>query len=54
MPSDVRFPVIRKKLEQHDWWLEHIKGSHHDFKHKTVTTISIPVHRGKVKHIYVR
>ena len=54
MPSDVRFAVVRKMLEQHGWWLDRIRGSHHHFRHATAPPVGIPVHRGKVKYAYVR
>ena len=53
MPSDTRFVIVRKLLEQHGWHLDRVNGSHHFFKHPTLPSVSIPVHRGKVKHIYV-
>jgi predicted RNA binding protein YcfA (HicA-like mRNA interferase family) len=55
MASDVRFADIRRMLERHGWELVRISGSHHIFaKDGEVRLISLPVHRGKVKHAYVR
>ncbi|MBY0312406.1 MAG: type II toxin-antitoxin system HicA family toxin [Phycisphaerales bacterium] len=53
MPSDVRFAVVRKLLEKHGYTLSRISGSHHVFTKAGADTISIPVHRGKVKPFYV-
>jgi predicted RNA binding protein YcfA (HicA-like mRNA interferase family) len=54
MPSEERFAVVRKLLEQHGWLLVRISGSHHVFKKPGAPDVSIPVHRGKVKPFYVR
>jgi predicted RNA binding protein YcfA (HicA-like mRNA interferase family) len=52
MDGDVRFADIRKRLEAHGWALARISGSHHVFTGKDRPTISIPVHKGKVKRVY--
>lgn len=31
MPSEVRYPEVRKLLELHGWTCSRIKGSHHIF-----------------------
>lgn len=54
MPSDVRFVDIRRLLESHGWTLNRISGSHHLFVKAGERPISIPVHRGQVKHVYLR
>jgi predicted RNA binding protein YcfA (HicA-like mRNA interferase family) len=54
VPSEVRFAEIRKRLESDGWKLDRINGSHHMFEHPTKGSLSIPVHRGKVKPIYVK
>jgi len=54
MPSEVRFSEVRKLLGSHGWSLSRIKGSHHIFTKEGESPISIPVHRQKVKHVYVR
>lgn len=54
MPSEVRFADIRKKLESNGWYLDRINGSHHIFEHPTKGSLSIPVHRNKVKAVYAR
>lgn len=54
MPSEVRFADVRKKLEHHGWTLERINGSHHHFRGEGREPITIPVHRGRVKAIYVK
>lgn len=54
MPSESNFADIRRVLEQHGWELVRIKGSHHVFKGEGRPLISIPVHKGRVKAVYVR
>ena len=54
MASEVRFALIRKKLEKAGWRFDRITGSHHVFTRAGHQTVSIPVHRGKVKPRYVR
>ena len=53
MPSDVRFSELRATLEGAGWTLARVNGSHHVFTRPGHTTISIPVHRNRVKHVYV-
>lgn len=52
MPSDVPFRTVKKLLEQHGWYLVRIKGSHFRFKGEGRGSVTIPVHRNKVKHVY--
>jgi predicted RNA binding protein YcfA (HicA-like mRNA interferase family) len=54
MPSPVRFAVVRRLLEQKGYALIRIRGSHHVFEKTGKSMIVIPVHRGKVKPVYVR
>lgn len=54
MPSDVRFAEVCKLLESLGYTLVRISGSHHIFEKPGSRPLSIPVHRGKVKHVYVR
>ncbi len=54
MPSEERFAVIKKTLEDHGWVLVRINSSHHVFKKPGASQASIPVHHGKVKPFYVR
>ncbi|QNN23691.1 type II toxin-antitoxin system HicA family toxin [Planctomycetales bacterium ZRK34] len=54
MPSEIRFTIIRKTLEDHGWRLDRVKGSHHVFTKPGADTVSIPVHNNKVKPRYVR
>lgn len=54
MPREVRFAEIRRLLENHGWTLIRISGSHHIFRKEGERPISIPVHAGKVKHVYFR
>lgn len=54
MPSEVRFAVVRKLLEDGGWTLVRINGSHHYFTKAGSTPLSIPVHGNKVKPVYVK
>lgn len=54
MGAEKRFALIRSRLESCGWLLARIRGSHHVFTKPGRLPISIPVHRGKVKAIYVR
>ena len=49
-PKDVSFSDIRKLLEQEEFTLERVTGSHHVFKKDSVTFV-IPVHNNKVKTV---
>lgn len=55
MPSPVPFRKIRKQLEDANWYLDRISGSHHQFKHRLIAELlSIPVHKNQVKPHYAR
>ena len=54
MASDVRFAVLRAKLESAGWMLTRISGAHHVFVKPGRLPISIPVHKNKVKAVYAR
>ena len=54
MPSDVRFADIKRIFESHGYELKRITGSHHIFDKPGKGSIPIPVHHGKVKHVYLR
>jgi predicted RNA binding protein YcfA (HicA-like mRNA interferase family) len=54
MPSDVAFRDLRRLLEKHGWTLTRISGSHHVFTGPGGPIVTIPVHRGKVRHVYLR
>lgn len=55
MPSPVPFRKLRKQLEDANWYLARVKGSHHQFKHRLVPElVTITVHKNKAKHTYVR
>jgi len=54
MPSEVRFSEVQRLLEAHGYRLRRISGSHHIFDKPGELPISIPVHHGKVKHVYVQ
>ncbi len=54
MPSEVRFAEIQHLLEEHGYQLKRISGSHHIFAKSGERPIPIPVHHGKVKHVYLR
>ena len=52
MASTVRFAVVRKLLETKGYTLIRVRGSHHRFRKPGVASLTIPVHRGQVKHVY--
>ena len=52
-PHNATFTQIRKLLEQEDFTLERITGSHHVFRRKE-TIFVVPVHKNKVKAVYVK
>lgn len=54
MPSEVRFAVVRKLLENDGWTFQRVKGSHHQFTKPGHRTYSVPVHQGKVLPFYVQ
>jgi predicted RNA binding protein YcfA (HicA-like mRNA interferase family) len=54
MPSEVRFAVVRRRLESCGFVLRRIKGSHHTFTKSGHAPVIIPVHHGKVKPVYVQ
>jgi len=51
--AERRFSDVRKILEKAGWSLTRISGSHHVFTKPGENPISIPVHRNKVKAVYV-
>ena len=54
MSSEVRFAELKRMLERAGYRLERIRGSHHVFTKAGASPVVVPVHRGKVKHYYVR
>ena len=52
-PNNVTFAQIRKLLEQENFTLERITGSHHVFR-REATIFVVPVHKNKVKAVYVK
>ncbi len=55
MPSPLRFAVVRAVLEAKGYRLTRINGSHHIFTKPGQPAVqSVPVHRGMVKHAYLR
>jgi len=52
-PNNATFAQIKKLLEQEGFTLERITGSHHVFR-KEATIFVVPVHKNKVKTVYVR
>ncbi len=54
MAAESSFSALRNLLESHGWTLARISGSHHIFTKPGKLPISIPVHRGRVKAVYVR
>jgi predicted RNA binding protein YcfA (HicA-like mRNA interferase family) len=54
MPSEVRFAEVRKLLEKNGYVMTRISRSHHIFEAPSGGHVSVPVHGGKVKPIYVK
>lgn len=54
MASEERFAAVRSRLESHGWQLVRISGSHHIFHGQGRPLLSIPVHKGRVKGVYVK
>ncbi len=54
MPSDVRYAEILRLFKARGWVLNRIRGSHHVFKGPGGGSFSVPVHNGKVKHVYYK
>ncbi|HSU67188.1 MAG TPA: type II toxin-antitoxin system HicA family toxin [Tepidisphaeraceae bacterium] len=54
MASEMRLEAVIELLEAKGYFLHRISGSHHIFKKAGGGTFSVPVHRGKVKPIYVK
>jgi predicted RNA binding protein YcfA (HicA-like mRNA interferase family) len=52
-PKDATFPEIENLLLSEDFILDRVAGSHHVFKKGAVTFV-IPVHKNRVKGVYVR
>lgn len=52
-PKNATFAQIEKLLLQENFILDRIVGSHHIFKSGSITFV-IPVHKNKVKSIYVK
>ena len=54
MPGPVRFSEVRRYMEGHGWTFSHVSGSHHVFKKPGERSFPVPVHHGKVHHVYYR
>jgi predicted RNA binding protein YcfA (HicA-like mRNA interferase family) len=54
MPSPTRFAEVKRMLQRHGWTLARVAGSHHIFVKPGERHTSIPVHKGLVKHGYVK
>jgi predicted RNA binding protein YcfA (HicA-like mRNA interferase family) len=52
-PKNATFAQIEKLLLQENFILDRIAGSHHIFKRDSITFV-IPVHKNKVKSVYVK
>jgi predicted RNA binding protein YcfA (HicA-like mRNA interferase family) len=53
MASEMRYPDVKKMLEAKGYFWHRTNASHHLFKKPGVGTFCVPVHKGKVKPIYV-
>ena len=54
LKADASFQVIKIILEENGYRLTASKGSHFRFKKANKPSISIPVHQGKVKKVYIK
>jgi len=54
MPSDVRYVAAKRMWEAKSYFYQRTSGSRHIFEKAGVGSFSIPVHNGKVKHVYIR
>ncbi len=52
-PTGATFAQIKKLLLSEDFVLDRVAGSHHVFKKGSVTFV-IPVHKNRVKTVYVK
>ncbi len=52
-PDNVKFQDIRHLLEEENFFLERITGSHHIFRKENYIFV-IPVHDKKIKAVYVK
>ena len=54
LKADAPFQLVKSVLEEDGYELTASKGSHFRFKKANKPSISIPVHNGKVKKIYIK
>ncbi len=54
MASPVRFSDVKRMLESRGYVLSRVAGSHHVFTKAGAQPVTVPVHHGKVKPVYVR
>ncbi len=54
MPSEMRYPDVKKMLEAKGYLFTRISGAHHVFTKPGARPFAVPVHHGKVKPVYVR
>ena len=54
MPSQARFAVVRKMLEERGYSFVRSRGSHFTFDRPGGPLVVVPVRHGKVKYDYVR
>ncbi|NJM46485.1 MAG: type II toxin-antitoxin system HicA family toxin [Alkalinema sp. RU_4_3] len=52
-PNNVTFSDVQKLLEIEGFLLDRISGSHHIFDREGLTIV-LPVHKNRVKAVYVR
>ena len=46
--------MVVKMLKRKEFFLDHIKGSHHVFKDARGRTFTVPAHNKRVKAVYVK
>lgn len=54
MASEVKFKDVRRMIEDKGYTLARISGSHRVFTKDGARSVPIPVHKGKVKHVYMQ
>ena len=52
MPSELKFADVKRELIRHGWTLNRVNGLHHIFSKHGEPTLSIPVHKNRVKTCY--
>lgn len=54
IPRDISYDEISRYLKHYGFTLDRVNGSHHVFNNEDKTSITIPVHDGRIKYCYVK